>query len=98
MRFLARTEVDMQGLLEGSAARAAKYSASTGRMPVSPQPRDIARLDALGGALPQNPSDPKETLALLDDIGSPATVASQASPAQTHLSGSHSHSLACLSR
>jgi glutamate/tyrosine decarboxylase-like PLP-dependent enzyme len=38
-------------------------------------PEDVARLDALGGPLPQEPSDPSEVLALLDDVGSPATVA-----------------------
>ena len=32
-------------------------------------------MEALGGPLPQVPSDPSEVLALLDDIGSPATVA-----------------------
>jgi glutamate/tyrosine decarboxylase-like PLP-dependent enzyme len=38
-------------------------------------PEDIARLDALGGPLPEDPSDPAKVLALLDDVGSPATVA-----------------------
>jgi glutamate/tyrosine decarboxylase-like PLP-dependent enzyme len=42
---------------------------------VAPLPQDIARLDALGGQLPEGPSDPKQILAQLDDIGSPATVA-----------------------
>jgi glutamate/tyrosine decarboxylase-like PLP-dependent enzyme len=42
---------------------------------VAPRPEDIARLEALGGPLPQSPSDPADTLALLDEIGSPATVA-----------------------
>jgi glutamate/tyrosine decarboxylase-like PLP-dependent enzyme len=46
-----------------------------GRRRVAPLPEDIARLDALGGQLPEDPSDPKQTLALLDDVGSPATVA-----------------------
>lgn len=41
----------------------------------SPRPEEIARLEALGGVLPQSPSEPAEVLALLDDIGSPATVA-----------------------
>jgi glutamate/tyrosine decarboxylase-like PLP-dependent enzyme len=44
-------------------------------MRVAPRPQDIARLEGLGGPLPQSPSDPRDTLALLDDIGSPATVA-----------------------
>src|SRR5262245_57916780 len=75
MQFFAGREADIRSLLEETAARAARYSAAVGRMRVSPQPHDIARLEALGGALPQHSSDPKETLALLDDIGSPATVA-----------------------
>src|SRR5580658_5638030 len=35
----------------------------------------MARLEALSGPLPELPSDPSEVLALLDGIGSPATVA-----------------------
>jgi len=73
MQFLAGQ--DMKALLEETAARSVRYWAAVGGMPVAPQPQDIARLEGLGGPLPQNPSDPKETLALLDDFGSPATVA-----------------------
>jgi glutamate/tyrosine decarboxylase-like PLP-dependent enzyme len=40
-----------------------------------PRAEEVAQLDALGGPLPENPSDPAELLALLDDVGSPATVA-----------------------
>lgn len=75
MQLLAGQEADMKALLEETAARSARYLAAVGGMRVAPQPQDIARLEGLGGPLPQNPSDPKETLALLDDIGSPATVA-----------------------
>ena len=65
----------MKDLLAETAARSARYSAAVGNMRVAPQPQNVARLEALGGALPQNPSDPAEVLALLDDVGSPATVA-----------------------
>jgi glutamate/tyrosine decarboxylase-like PLP-dependent enzyme len=41
---------------------------------VTAKPEDVARLDKLGGPLPENPCAPSEVLALLDDIGSPATV------------------------
>lgn len=75
MQLVPGQEADMKALLEETAARSARYLAAVSRMRVAPQPQDIARLEALGGPLPQNPSDPKETLALLDDIGSPATVA-----------------------
>src|SRR5215470_11651611 len=75
MQLLAGQETDMKALLEETAARAARYSAAVGSRRVAPHPLDVARLEKLGGPLPQNPSDPKETLSLLDDIGSPATVA-----------------------
>ncbi len=75
MQPLAGQEADMKALLEETAARSARYSTAVGGMRVAPQPEDIARLEGLGGPLPQNPCDAREILALLDDIGSPATVA-----------------------
>ena len=65
----------MKDLLAETADRSARYSAAVGNMRVAPHPQNVARLEALGGAFPQNPSDPVEVLALLDDVGSPATVA-----------------------
>lgn len=65
----------MKDLLELAAARSAQYAAGVNTRRVAPAPAGLARLDALGGRLPQTPSDPKQVLALLDDIGSPATVA-----------------------
>ncbi len=65
----------MKELLAETAARSARYAAGIGSRRVAPRPEEIARLEALGGVLPQNPSEPAEVLALLDDIGSPATVA-----------------------
>src|ERR1700739_1380656 len=67
--------VNMKDLLAETATRSARYLAVVNSMRVAPRPENVARLEALGGALPQNPSDPAEILALLDDIGSPATVA-----------------------
>ncbi len=58
-----------------TAVRSARYLAAVGNMRVAPQPKNVARLEELGGALPQSPTDPTEVLALLDDVGSPATVA-----------------------
>lgn len=75
MPAFAAREVDMKALLEETAARSARYSAAVRDRRVAPRTPDIARLQALGGPLPLNPSDPMETLALLDDVGSPATVA-----------------------
>ena len=65
----------MKDLLAETAGRSARYLAAVGNMRVAPQPKTVALLEALGGALPQSPTDPTEVLALLDDVGSPATVA-----------------------
>jgi glutamate/tyrosine decarboxylase-like PLP-dependent enzyme len=58
-----------------TAARAARYIAEIDNRPVAPRAETIARLRTLGGPLPEAPSDPAELLALLDEVGSPATVA-----------------------
>jgi len=62
-------------LLAETAVRAARYLADIDTRSVAPRSEDIERLGALGGPLQENPCDPREVLALLDDIGSPATVA-----------------------
>ncbi len=68
----------MKELLAETAQRATRYAAEIANRRVAPGPEEVARLDALGGALPEDPCDPAEVLALLDDIGSPATVATTA--------------------
>lgn len=70
------TYENMTPLLADAAARAAKYLDEIPDRHAAPRPADVARLEALGGPMPQSPSNPAETLALLDQIGSPATVAS----------------------
>jgi glutamate/tyrosine decarboxylase-like PLP-dependent enzyme len=65
----------MKKLLLEAADRAARYVTEIGNRRVAPLPEDLRRLEALGGPLPLLPSDPAAVLALLDDIGSPATVA-----------------------
>lgn len=65
----------MKELLRDTADRAARYLAELDRCPVVPSQEAISRLQTLGGPLPENSSDPTEVLALLDHIGSPATVA-----------------------
>jgi glutamate/tyrosine decarboxylase-like PLP-dependent enzyme len=65
----------LKELLAETAARATRYLAGINNRSVAPTPEDIALLDALAGPLPENPSDPAKVLALLDDVGSPATVA-----------------------
>ncbi len=63
-------------LLAEAATRAARYTSAINNRHVAPSPEDIARLDALGGPLNEDPRDPFELIALLDDCGSPATIAS----------------------
>jgi glutamate/tyrosine decarboxylase-like PLP-dependent enzyme len=65
----------LKKLLAETADRAARYLTGIGNRRVAPLPTDVERLNALGGPLPELPSDPAEVLALLDDIGSSATVA-----------------------
>ena len=66
----------MEKLLSETADRAARYLAGLPDRKVAPLPQHVAGLTALGGPLPEAPADPAEVLALLDDIGSPASVAS----------------------
>src|SRR5271156_6842816 len=65
----------MKALLVETAERAARYLEEIANRRVAPLPADVARLEALAGPLPELPSDPSQVLALLDDFGSPATVA-----------------------
>lgn len=65
----------MQDLLANTAARATRYIAGIDQRKVIPSADSIAHLPVLGGPLPENPTDPAELIALLDEIGSPATVA-----------------------
>src|ERR1700761_2763829 len=66
----------MKKLLAETAERSAQYLAGLPNRRVAPASEDVARLQELGGPLPDGPSDPSQVLALLDDIGSPATTAS----------------------
>jgi glutamate/tyrosine decarboxylase-like PLP-dependent enzyme len=66
----------MNDLLEEAARRAAAYIAAVPARSVAPRPEDVSRLEELGGPLPEGPSDPTAVIRLLDDVGSPATVAS----------------------
>src|SRR5215470_16940940 len=66
----------MRELLSDAGARGARYLARIRDRSVVPAPGDLERLDALGGPLPLDSMDPAAVLALLDDVGSPATTAS----------------------
>jgi glutamate/tyrosine decarboxylase-like PLP-dependent enzyme len=66
----------MRELLQATADRAASYLAGLNDRSVAPTPEALQRLAELQVPLPEHPSHPMEMLALLDDIGSPATNAS----------------------
>src|SRR4051812_37283022 len=62
-------------LLRTTTENAIRYLDGLDERSVFPTPEAIARLAELGGALPDAPTDPAEVLRLLDEIGSPGTVA-----------------------
>ena len=66
----------MDDVLRMAAERGVQYREAVGERRVAPSPEAVARLAELGGPLPGGPSNPADVLTLLDDIGSPATVAS----------------------
>jgi glutamate/tyrosine decarboxylase-like PLP-dependent enzyme len=63
-------------LLQDAAARAVAYLGTVHDRPVAPGPEAVAALAALDFPLPQRGLDAGHVLRLLDDTGSPATVAS----------------------
>ena len=62
-------------LLREAAAKARKYAASIGQRRVAPPEKDVKRLTEFRERFPELPSDPKQILETLDEIGAPATVA-----------------------
>src|SRR5260370_29855446 len=65
-----------QEILTEAAARARHYLQTIRKRHVGVPQEALDKLPALGGALPTQGQDPKTVLKLLDEIGSPATVAS----------------------
>lgn len=65
-----------RNLLEDATWRSSRYLIGLDERPVFPAPEALARLSAFDESLPEDPQNPFETLALLDEIGSPATTAS----------------------
>jgi glutamate/tyrosine decarboxylase-like PLP-dependent enzyme len=66
----------MHALLSDAASRAVRYLEGIEARSVAPSAAAIAHLQTLNAALPPGPTDAEETLRLLDEIGSPATLAS----------------------
>jgi len=65
-----------RALLADACQRAQGYLAGLAQRRVSPAPSDVAALDRLDFPLPGPGLDPGEVIGLLDQFGSPATVAS----------------------
>ena len=74
MSLLAGPEV--QALLADAAGRAVRYLADLDERPVAPGGAALAGLARFDEPLPEVAGDPAATLALLDEAGSAATVAS----------------------
>ena len=66
----------MEELLSDASKRAIRYIESLGERRVFPPPEARQRLGELEFDFPDGPTSPEQVLAILDEIGSPATVAS----------------------
>jgi len=64
-----------RALLADAAARAIAYLEGLETRPVAPDAAAVARLAELDVPLPDGPTDPRDVLARLDALGSPATMA-----------------------
>jgi glutamate/tyrosine decarboxylase-like PLP-dependent enzyme len=65
----------MKELLSDVTSRAIRYQEKLDARTVGPSKDAIKALSGLGGKLPDEPTDPQEVVRLLDELGSPATVA-----------------------
>src|SRR3989442_14268832 len=63
-------------LLSEAARRALQYLEHLQNRRVFPSQEALTNLARLGGSIPERPEDPLSVLKLLDEVGSPATVAS----------------------
>lgn len=64
----------MNEILSDAAARAARYLEDIQTRAVAPSAAAVAALGAFDEPLPAGPTNPADTLRLLDEIGSPATM------------------------
>ncbi len=65
-----------QKLMTDAARRAIRYLDSLAERAVAPDPHAVQQVERFDEPLPEGPVDPSEVLALLDEFGSPATIAS----------------------
>lgn len=66
----------MKDLLLETAQRAIRYREGLPQRPVTPSPEALERIDELEEPMPEQACDPSEVIRLLDDLGSPASLAS----------------------
>jgi glutamate/tyrosine decarboxylase-like PLP-dependent enzyme len=69
------SEIATRELLEDAASRGIRYLEELSARGVFPPASALQRLEKLGGPVPTEPRDCADVLALLDEVGSPATVA-----------------------
>jgi glutamate/tyrosine decarboxylase-like PLP-dependent enzyme len=67
--------MDQHEVFLAAAARGAKYLKTIPSRRVAPPPDAVAALARLGGALPDQGEPPEKVVQLLDEVGSPGTVA-----------------------
>jgi glutamate/tyrosine decarboxylase-like PLP-dependent enzyme len=71
--------MSMNNLLTAATERSIHYLEGLETRKVVPSPEAISRLTEFDSAMPDGPTDPETVLALLDDVGSPATVSTAGS-------------------
>lgn len=76
MSAMGPANFDADALLEDASERARRYLAGVAHRRVTPDATALANLKRFDEPLPEGPGDPARTLELLDDAGSPATIAS----------------------
>src|SRR6266481_7885549 len=97
-------DTQMKDLLRTTAERAARYLAGLKSRGVAPSPEALTNLKRLDELFPEHPTDPAAVIALLDEIGSPATMASaggRLDRKSTRLNSSHSsisYAVFCLKK
>lgn len=69
-------DAEIASLIRTSSERTINYLTGLNARSVAPSPGAIAGLQAFDEPFPERPNSAEETLALLDEIGSPATMAS----------------------
>jgi len=70
---------DRERVISFAVERARRYLAKVNDLPVAPRSTEVQSIEQLCGTLPGEPEDPSTVVSMLDEFGSPATVASAGS-------------------